>query len=447
MQLAVVIGLLHQVQKRCRIRYRLLGLDEAAAGNVCINTASSYDFISTPSSSSSSSPFSFKSLPNINDSHILNSPNNPQSLSPASIIFWCQPKKAKKNKRKFPLSNLEGFHSHIHHHNRHHRRHDLDIDPINNDYADDADDDDPNVVDHDYKAKIIDYHDKTSKIPPAGGGEGGVGDIAFNENDRMVKSYLNHITIGFSWWDPGFFIIPTPILSNYDLWIKCRRQFYWNKNSQQKEEKKKRSKQGKENILMSSSLRGTTSTVAATLPLQDPESVKCKVNPTCTISNENAGGTTTTTNNNNSSSMFDNPLIKNDHDIINFCLNHAIQNPDQLNQIMMDPFESLLLSTAAEAGANHQRNFFSNAGGCLEDGSPFHQYYQQSQQQHHHQQQQQAAAHSKLPTSINFETVLQILRQLNHQLMTTGESQIGDDKAFNNIVGDASNVTATSNAT
>nr|CAH8867630.1 unnamed protein product [Trichobilharzia regenti] len=500
----------------CRIRYRLLGLDEAAAGNVCINTASS--------------------LPNINDSHILNSPNNPQSLSPASstssspfsdpqhskyqvmkqlnqpaedsevvitsmynshlnylpieetlihkpsvgpillhlfiyfainllynsmclldpsvkrswwytvkrIIFWCQPKKAKKNKRKFPLSNLEGFHSHMHHHNRHHRRHDLDIDPIDNDYADDADDDDPNVVDHDYKAKIIDYHDKTSKIPPTGGGEGGVGDIAFNENDRMVKSYLNHITIGFSWWDPGFFIIPTPILSNYDLWIKCRRQFYWNKNSQQKEEKKKRSKQGKENILMSSSLRGTTSTVAATLPLQDPESVKCKVNPTCTISNENAG--TTTNNNNNSSSMFDNALIKNDHDIINFCLNHAIQNPDQLNQIMMDPFESLLLSTAAEAGANHQRNFFSNAGsGSLEDGSPFHQYYQQSQQQHH--QQQQAATHSKLPTSINFETVLQILRQLNHQLMTTGDSQIGDDKAFNNIVGDPSNVTATSNAT
>ncbi|CAH8554972.1 unnamed protein product [Schistosoma turkestanicum] len=96
----------------------------------------------------------------------------------------------------------------------------------------------------------------------------------FNENNHsanFIQSYFKHLIIGFSWWDPGFFTIPTPILTNFDLWEKCTIMFHNTHRKTVKNSPKRNKKQ------------------------QDFELVKCKFNRFTNNVHDNTTTTTTTT--------------------------------------------------------------------------------------------------------------------------------------------------------
>ncbi|KAK4467795.1 hypothetical protein MN116_008721 [Schistosoma mekongi] len=141
-----------------------------------------------------------------------------------------------------------------------------------------------------------------------------------DNTDYLIKSYLNNITIGFSWWDPGFFTIPTPILSSNDLWIKWN-TFYSN------EEHIKQLMRKQQNV--ASSLLSSK---------QDFELVQCT--SSLSAGNNNSVNSTTVLNNctDDHDTDADTENAGNRYNITDF---HV--TPDQFNCVM-NSLESLLLT-------------------------------------------------------------------------------------------------------
>ncbi|CAH8605742.1 unnamed protein product [Schistosoma intercalatum] len=517
----------------CRIRYRLLGLDELASMNVCVNTAFSYETVDTsPSSilSSSaatmaaftpslnihsnhiSSTFPTKNHISIDDSFMLNNmadlqssstqsisdllmmkssdlqihhqqqqivkqqrqtgtsiqQNNDETASSSSltatrmstylpidndemisiqkpsvgplllhlivyfainllynsmclldpsvkrtwwyllkrVIFWFQ-----RKKRNFFHHQRQQQHPRNRHRYQHRHYHS----PYSHDYSDN--DNDRDIV-----------HNNNNE------NENNLGIL--NDNDDFIKSYLNHLIIGFSWWDPGFFIIPTPILSNNDLWKKSG-VFY----SHEKYSKK----------------------------LQDFELVKRKSNRfTDHDNNYSTTNTNTTTmisssmlncTDNNDGNHHRHKLVNKinhttDHDIVDFNADNNDNNNNILEQLdhVVSPLESLLLLLQSNtSNPQHLSNLLSkllllsvnnnNSNGLLE----------QSVLNQQRNSQLSSTSSSSPPSSIhdnnnnNLETLLLfVLRQLYQLSSTSGLTGISND---NGPVKHQDNVITTSSTT
>ncbi|KAH8857085.1 Smoothened like [Schistosoma japonicum] len=204
------------------------------------------------------------------------------------VIFWCQWKKQKFSQSLRQQQHHVRAQQYTRRRDSHQNPHHLYVDNVADDY------------DGNYNGEInLGIKDKT---------------------DYLIKSYLNNITIGFSWWDPGFFTIPTPILSSNDLWIKWNTLLYSN-------EEHMKQLMRKQNIVASSLLSSK----------QDSELVQCK--SSLPAGNNNSVNNTTLLNNctNIHDADADNENTGNRCNITDF---HV--TPDQFNCVM-NSLETLLL--------------------------------------------------------------------------------------------------------
>ncbi|RTG82072.1 uncharacterized protein DC041_0006068 [Schistosoma bovis] len=515
----------------CRIRYRLLGLDELASMNVCVNTAFSYETVDTsPSSILSSSAatvaaftpslnihstFPTKNHIAIDDSFMLNNmadlqssstqsisdllmmkssdlqihhqqqqilkqqrqtgtsvqQNNDETASSSSltatrmstylsidddemisiqkpsvgplllhlivyfainllynsmclldpsvkrtwwyllkrVMFWLQ-----RKKRNFFHHQRQQQHPRNRHRYQHRHYHS----PYSHDYSDN--DNDRDIV-----------HNNSNNE-----NENNLGIL--NDNDDFIKSYLNHLIIGFSWWDPGFFIIPTPILSNNDLWKKSG-VFYshekYSKKLQDFELVKRKSNRFTDHDNNYSTTNTNTTTMISSSMLN------------CTDNNDG--------NHHHRHKLVNKINHTTDHEIVDFIADNNDNNNNILEQLdhVVSPLESLLLLLQSNtSNPQHLSNLLSkllllsvnnnNSNGLLE----------QSVLNQQRNSQLSSTSSSSPPSSIhdnnnnnNLETLLLfVLRQLYQLSSTTGLTGISND---NGPVKHQDNVITTSSTT
>ncbi|VDP50524.1 unnamed protein product [Schistosoma curassoni] len=258
-----------------------------------------------------------------------------------------------------------------------------------------------------------------------------------NDNDDFIKSYLNHLVIGFSWWDPGFFIIPTPILSNNDLWKKSG-VFYshekYSKKLQDFELVKRKSNRFTDHDNNYSTTNTNTTTMISSSMLN------------CTDNNDG--------NHHHRHKLVNKINHTTDHDIVDFNADNNDNNNNILEQLdhVVSPLESLLLLLQSNtSNPQHLSNLLSkllllsvnnnNSNGLLE-----HSVLNQQRNS-----QLSSTSSSSPPSSIhdnnnnNLETLLLfVLRQLYQLSSTTGLTGISND---NGPVKHQDNVITTSSTT